>query len=84
MFDVYGKAYSCKKKKKEKKCWQMDLRLVWYCDSEVEKTFHEIEMHWLSGKENVLGAAVSKGCYIGSLQWYEKDPWLLISLKTQL
>ena len=25
-----------------------------------KKTVHELEMHWLSGKENVLGAAIIK------------------------
>ena len=28
----------------------------------IEKTVHGMEMHWLSGKEKVPGAAVSKEC----------------------
>ena len=46
----------------------------------VEKTFHGVETHWLSGKEKVLGIADSKGAHADSLLGYERThhylfPW---------
>ena len=47
----------------------------------VVKTDHGVELHWLSGKKNVPGAAVSKEGHADSLLGYEKNPLQLISLK---
>ena len=45
-----------------------------------KRTAHGMETHWLSGKEKVPGAAVSKGGHADSLLGYEKTyyywfPW---------
>ena len=39
----------------------------------VEKTVHGVEIHRLSGKENVLSAAVSKEGHTGSLLGHERN-----------
>ena len=41
----------------------------------VEKTIHAVEIHWLSGKEKVPSAAISK-CHTDSLQTW-KDPYII-------
>ena len=52
------------------------MSLPWW--TQVEKKVHGAETRWLSGKEKVPGAAVSKEGHADSLL---KDLLLLISLK---
>ena len=40
----------------------------------VEKSIHEVETHWLSGKEKVLGEAVSTEDHAISISWDMKGP----------
>ena len=40
----------------------------------VEKTVHGVETHWLSGKEKVPAATVSKVGYSDSILEHEKTP----------
>ena len=54
LYDVYGEAFCCQNIFTHK--LNMGLSLwAW-----VEKTVHGVETHWISGKEKVLGEAVSK------------------------
>ena len=41
------------------------------------KTIHGVETYWLSGKENVSGAVVSKECH--TVFWDMKEPFTIDS-----
>ena len=58
------------------------MNLLWWAlvYKTVEKTVHEMETHWLSGKEKVLGAAASKEDHADCFGTW-KGPSVLISLR---
>ena len=50
----------------------------------IEKTGHLVEIHWLSNKENVPRAAVSKEGHADSVQGHERTHDLISLKKVQL
>ena len=66
MCDAYGEACFSEKKFTNELNIGLPLRGL------VEKIVHRVEKHWLTDKENILSAAVSKEGHADSLLGYER------------